>query len=86
MQKGWTIPNLPSICACGLKFSLQHCMRCNKGGFVTQRHNGVRDLTVNMLKEVCVDVTVEPLMIELTGERLEKRNFVNFDEKGCSVS
>ena len=40
----WVIPKLPSECACGSKFNVQHAISCKKGGFVTLRHNEVRDI------------------------------------------
>ena len=46
-------------------------MICPKGGFPTIRHNEVRDLTANLLTEVCHDV--EPQLQELTGEHLSLR-------------
>ena len=52
----WVIPKLPSECACGSKFNVQHAISCKKGGFVTLRHNEVRDITTSLLNEVCKDV------------------------------
>ena len=45
-------------------------MTCKKGGFICMRHDEVRDLTVKMLKEVCVDVTSEPTLLQLDGEQM----------------
>lgn len=56
------IPNLPTRCPCGEKFDTQHAMSCKKGGFVTLRHNQLRDITGALLNEVCHDVSVEPLL------------------------
>lgn len=42
-----------------------------KGGFVTLRHNTVRDLTENLLSEVC-KVRVKSPSNQLTGETLDK--------------
>ena len=39
-------------------------------GFPILRHNEIRDLTVNLLTEVCHDVSVEPALQPLTGEML----------------
>ena len=38
------ILNLPTRCPCGEKFDTQHAMSCKKGGFVTLRHNKLRDI------------------------------------------
>ena len=42
-------------------------MICPNGGFPSIRHNEVRDLTADLLTEVCHDVEIEPKMQELTG-------------------
>ena len=38
------------------------------GGFVTIRHNEIRDFTAELLGETCNDVGIEPLLTPLTGE------------------
>jgi len=64
---------LGCACACGTKFTFQHSMSCKMGGFVSIRHNSIRDLTANLLKETCNDVEVESKLQALTGERLQYR-------------
>ena len=68
LRYAWQIPRLPQTCACGNKFDVNHAMICPKGGFPTIRHNEVRDLTADLLTEVCHDVEMEPRLQELTGE------------------
>ena len=58
------------ICACGVQFSVDHAMVCQRGGFIIQRHNELRDLEAEMLRMVCNDVKVEPVLQEVTGETL----------------
>ena len=48
--------------------SVEHALTCKKGGFITSRHNKLRRITNEFLKEVCIDVEEEPLLQELTGE------------------
>ena len=36
------------------------------------RHNEVRDITAKLLTEICKDVKVEPLLLELSGETLSR--------------
>ena len=50
------VPRLPDICACGNEFTLDHAMICKIGGFVFLRHNELRDLTGNIMREVCRNV------------------------------
>ena len=70
LRYGWPIPRLPTNCACGARFDLAHALSCKKGGFVSLRHNELRDLTANLLSEVCVDVAIEPQLNYITGEIL----------------
>ena len=55
---------------CGKVFDVAHALSCKKGGFVTMRHNEVRDITANILNEVCRNVQNEPVLQPLTGEIL----------------
>ena len=41
---------------------------CKKGGFITLRHNELRDFTVNQLSEFCHDVRLGPQLKPLTSE------------------
>lgn len=43
-------------------------MICSTGGFLTIHHNEVRDLTAQLLTEVCPGVSVEPPLQPLSGE------------------
>ena len=43
---------LHSKCECGSTFSIDHALSCKKGGFVSLRHNQVRNLTASLLDEV----------------------------------
>ena len=62
------------MCPCGEKFNVQHALFCKKGGFITLRHNEVRDITATLLSEVCKDVEVEPSLIKLQGEEQRLNN------------
>ena len=53
------------LCACNVQFSVDHAIVCQRGGFIIQRHNELRDLEAEMLRMVCNDVEVE-----VTGETL----------------
>ena len=48
-------------------------LSCKKGGFVHRRHDAIRDMTGDLLNEVCHDVCIEPPLLELTGETLSLR-------------
>ena len=52
------------------KFSVEHALSCPKGGFPTIGHNEIRDLTANLLTEVCNYVCTEPELQPITDESL----------------
>ena len=57
------IPRTPSECSCGAKFNLIHALSCKKDGFVSLRHNEVRDITGKLMEDVCRDARKEPMML-----------------------
>ena len=75
----WHPSRTPMNCACGKKFTVEHAFSCPKGGFPTLRHNEIRDLTANLLTEVCHDVCVEPHLQPLSGEVLSGSSSISQD-------
>ena len=67
IRYGWALQRTPSHCECGSPFSLEHALTCKKGGFVSLRHNNIRDFVCRQLKEVCRDVKKEPVLQPLVG-------------------
>ena len=53
LRYGWQPVDLPTKCVCGASFSVEHALSCPKGGFPTLRYNEVRDITAQLLTEVC---------------------------------
>ena len=74
LRYGWEIKNLPATCACGAHFNPAHALQCLTGGFTITRHNEVRDLLAESLREVSTNVSVEPTLLPLTGEHLRVRS------------
>ena len=74
MRIRYNIPleRLPTLCVCGDSFNLQHALSCPKGGLVITRHNELRNLTAEILGEVCKNVVIEPSLTPLMGEELRK--------------
>ena len=68
LRYGWKIPNTPPFCGWGKKNSIDHTLICMKGGYVTMRHNNVRDLNSELQREVCRDVVIEPQLLPLDNE------------------
>ena len=69
LRYGWMLKGLPEVCACWENFDERHAMSCQKGGFISIQHDEIRDITCSLLKEVCSDVTKEPLLQPLQGEK-----------------
>ena len=70
LRYGWLPSHVPSECSCGKSFSVHHALSCAKGGFPIVRHNEIRDLTANLVSEVCHNVYTEPRLQPLDGESL----------------
>lgn len=79
MRYGLPLQRLPARCACDHIFNVEHALSCKTGGFISIRHNEVRDFTAETLKEVCNDVSVEPLLTPCTGENFTYRS-ANIEE------
>ena len=73
LRYGWKIQNLPLHCACGEPLSVDHAMCCHKGGFPTLRHNEIRDLSANLLREVCPNTGIERGLQSLSNETFQLR-------------
>ena len=86
LRYGWSPLNLPVHCTCGTSFSVQHALSCPKGGFPTLRHNEVRDLTANLMAEVCHDVCTEPHLQPVTGETLSGASAITADGARLDVA
>ena len=51
---------------------LDHALSCKKDGFVTLRHNIIRNITATLLRDVCHDVRIEPHLQPLSGEAFKE--------------
>ena len=76
LRYGWAPSNTPKSCVCGANFTVEHMLSCPRGGFPTIRHNEIRDITANLLSEVCSDVRVEPDLQEVTAEVLSRQTSI----------
>ena len=73
LRYGWAIAGTPKHCACGILNSVDHILICKKGGYVTMRHNALRDAEANLMEKVCKDVQCEPkLLPEMKNRVLEE--------------
>ena len=72
LRYDWPVEDIPSTCACGEAFTVDHSMICKLGGFITQRHNELTDLEAEFLSMVCSDVEIEPVLQDISGEYLNR--------------
>ena len=85
LRYGWQPKHLPSHCACGRKFTVDHALNCHRGGFPSIRHNKIRDITAHLLTEVCHGVGTEPHLQPVTDERLFHRTANREDEARLDI-
>ena len=89
LRYSWMIPNTPSFCGCGKKNSVDHTLNCKLGGYVTMRHNNIRDFEAHLLKEVCKDVRIEPELMPTgnveTGSGSNKAEKARLDVSAVGV-
>ena len=74
------LSELPCKCVCGEKYTDCHAKKSKKGGFVAQRHDGVRNLLTSLIGKVCTNVEVEPKLQPLDNERFNLRSEVTSPE------
>ena len=74
LRYGWSLPHLPTECICGASFTVDHAFTCPHGGYPTLRHNEIRDITAQLMSEVCPNVATEPILQPVTNERFFHRS------------
>ena len=72
LRNDWPLHNVLLKCACGQAFSADHALVCQCEGFIIHKHDAVRNLTANLLRETCRNVCVEPELQPLSGEKLSR--------------
>ena len=86
LRYNFSLPRLPMNCVCGSSYDIEHALSCATGGFISIRHNELRDITANLLGEVCKDVCIEPQLQPLTGENLRYKTASTENEARVDVS
>ena len=74
LRYGWNIAKTPSYCQCGKENDVDHTLNCKSGGYVSLRHNRLRDLEAELMKEVCQDVRIEPELLPIESEGIRHGN------------
>ena len=60
-------------------------MSCKKGGFISIRHNDLRNVTANMMSEMYKDTEIEPKLTPLSGEELQGRTSNNSNKVRADI-
>ena len=71
LRYGRPLKSLSAMCPCVKKYNVTHALDCKKGGFVTMRHNNLRDFEADMLSKIVNDVEAEPELQQVTGRIIE---------------
>ena len=71
LRYGFEIPDCPKVCLCGQPNNHNHAQICKKGGFVSIRHNTIRDTAAHLLEKVCHGVRVEPPLLNVGSRQLQ---------------
>ena len=64
------------LCVCDKQFSDEHAFGCPCGGLPTIRHNELRDITAELLTEICHNVGIEPPLQTLSGESFKYKQLM----------
>ena len=54
-------------CVCDEINTINHSLTCKRGGYVSLRHNSLRDTTAKILQTTCRDVVIEPTLLPTAG-------------------
>lgn len=57
---------------CGQPNTVDHCLICKLGGYVSLRHDSLKKTTALLLEQVCKDVVDEPGLLNVTTEQLPR--------------
>ena len=74
LRYGFPPEGLSTSCVCGADFTVDHAMTCASGGYPSARHDEVRDVLAEALKEVSRDVETEPILLAYEDENLAGRS------------
>ena len=83
----WDVKNFPAKCACQQRNSIEHALSCHLGGYIILRHNEIRDVTAELVNEICKDVKVEPLLQPLNNDNGNlQKSAISSDEARADLS
>ena len=86
LRYGWKIADIPNVCVCGEKNDIDHTLICKTGGHIIFRHNRIRDLNANFLRQVCHNVITEPELIPLESDGFQTLQGNRADKARLDIS
>ena len=73
LRYNFTIKDSARKCVCGEANTINHALSCKRGGYVSLRHNSLRDMIAELLRTAgCKDVTTEPPLLPVSGAHLPR--------------
>jgi len=75
MRYGWKVKGTPTHCACGETNPMDHSLICKLGGYISMRHNSLRDsqTQIKIMREVCRDVQTEPTLLSINENDYQRK-------------
>ena len=73
LRYDFPIDGLSTSCVCQAEMTVDHVFACPAGGYPSARHNEIRDLMANVMREVLPDVEIEPKFLPFQDEDLGGR-------------
>ena len=70
LRYGFELDGLPTTCVCGTQMTIDHAFTCPCGGYPTARHNEVRDVVAEAMRDAIHDVEIEPHLLAFQDEDL----------------
>ena len=71
---GWRPHLLLSHCGCSQRLTIEPALSCSRGGLPSIRHNEIRDLTPDLMTEVCYGVGTKPGLQPVRKEQLTHKS------------
>ena len=71
MRYNLQLKDIAKTCICGDNYSVNHALICKRGGYVSLRHNWLRDTIARLLDSAkCKDIQTEPMLLPTDGYTL----------------
>ena len=69
LRYGWSLSHLPTECVCGASFTDDHPFTCPHSDYPTLLHNEIRDITAQLMSEICPNMNTLATLLSVTHER-----------------